>query len=250
VGFDLAIRAGTATLAGSVTVLGLIGIVISQRDRRLSPLNLGAISLAGILGVSLALRTSPWVTGPALVASACLAFLVATDQLRGGVRPWITGLESGMIGSVFALRWSGQLIGRADRPNGFSGVAIIRSMALVTILAATLLALLASGDAVFANVLTTLNVSSGFGHLVGVSVGLGSGLVTAFVTLNDRTAPQTNDYSRRRRVRSARRSPIFQLAATIRRIVSRARHYLSPPAEIWGYNNLQRSLRFWSIEAL
>ena len=195
---DLMLRVGYDTVAGSLTAMALIAIVASQRIGKLRALDAGALALAAALSATLALRTSGWVTYPALIASACLTFLVGTNRLSGGNRPWISGLLQGLESCFGSIRWVSVTVERIGRSAGHSATAVVRAVLLAGSLGLAMVGLLASGDAVTASLLSAAQVGSLLSHTVGITMGIIGAAAVGFVSLLSEPAPERTGASQSR----------------------------------------------------
>lgn len=192
---DLAVRVGHGTVAGSAAIVGLIIVVASQQLSRLRALDHAGLVLALGLALSLSLRTSEWVTIPALMAAIGITFSIGTGQLGTAHRPWISGLLHSIEGLMMSTRWATSLVERVSRGAHHSFPAIVRSVIIAGVLGLTMIALLASGDAVTASLLSGARFGSAFGHGVGIAAGVVAALATGFISYLTPPPPDSNHHS-------------------------------------------------------
>lgn len=172
VGVDLAVRSGVASLGGALCVLAVaVGLAGSGRIR--NPHAVGALLLAPVFGVFVALRQSPWLVLLDLAAAAvCLA--VAASFARGGslldfpaaelVVRAARAIAHGIGGAPFVASALPRTSGRR--------AAVVRGLALAVPLVFVAGGLLASADAVFASFFkATFDPASLIPHLVLWAVG-------------------------------------------------------------------------------
>ncbi len=173
---NLAARLPAASLVGSVIVLALLGLALASRrlidqgqgiHRRVSRLDLVATGLLGALGVTLSLRTSPWVTSMTVVAIVGLLLLLAADGLAvSAPRPWIRALSKASDKLHDSLVWLPAMVASVTRSDRQRATAALQTALVAGVVVLVLAALLASGDAVFANLVVALDPIAGVGHII------------------------------------------------------------------------------------
>ncbi len=179
---NFALRVGHNTLAGFIAVAALIAVTASQRSGRMRTIDHAALGLAFALSIVLTLRTSHWVTVPAMIAAAGLTFSVGTNQLTSHHQPWITGLRNGILSSVASARWAVSVVDRVGRGVGHPAVAVFRSAVVAGSLGLLLVALLASGDSVSASLLSNAQAGPTVGHTVTIAVGALGAIIVGFIS--------------------------------------------------------------------
>ncbi|MCP5030640.1 MAG: DUF4173 domain-containing protein [Actinomycetia bacterium] len=167
---NLAARLPAASLIGSVTVVTGLGLVVAGRRPVPRP-DLVATCLLAALGMTLSIRTSPWVTSMTVVAVVALLLLLAADGLTvTRPRPWIRTLTKATDKLHDSLIWLPPLVASVTRSDRRRAAAALRTAAVAGAVVLVLASLLASGDAVFANLVVALDPIAGGGHIVLTAV--------------------------------------------------------------------------------
>ncbi|HUS61757.1 MAG TPA: DUF4173 domain-containing protein [Acidimicrobiales bacterium] len=179
VAFDVAARAGIVVVAGALAiVVAVAGLVLSRDVRRGQAL--APLGAAVALGSFLALRQSPWILAPSIMAVTAL-LLVGASMARGGdlfdLRPGesIARVGHGAWRMLSAPGFLASARSRVEVTGGGHGRggAIARGMLLAAPLVLVLGVLLASGDALFSS---AVSVDVAFGslpsHLIDIGIGL------------------------------------------------------------------------------
>jgi hypothetical protein len=117
----------------------------------------------------LSARTSPWVVSIAVLAIIDLLVLLAADVLSSaGRHPWVQATIRSLRAIQDSILWLVSLVDESA-PNRRIA-AVLRGGVVVGAVVLVLGVLLASGDAVFAQLLTSISLGAAFGHLVLTAV--------------------------------------------------------------------------------
>lgn len=154
------------TLVGSLVLVGL-GRGLGSEPRAWSRIDRVAAVLIVILAGLLVVRTSPWVVATSLVAVAALLASLGSGGFRlDHPRPWAGTVYRGAESLFDGVRWLPDLTEAATGTSRSRLGPPLRALAVVVVVVAVLVPILASGDAVFASVVTSLGPSSALSHLV------------------------------------------------------------------------------------
>jgi len=194
VAFDAAARAGVASLGMAAGIMVVVGAVVATR-RIASPQAIAVLVLAPVVGAFLALRSSPWVVGPDVLAVAGLLGLAASLGGGGSLmdlsvpravgRVFVTGAHL-LLAPGYAL---GALAGRrAPR----SWAPAIRGLGLAAPVVVVTGLLLRSADAVFASffrIPTDVGDLAAHGLLLLTGAWLVTGLLRGADAVQEEPAP-------------------------------------------------------------
>ena len=155
---ELALRTRLNSLASLLAALTITTLVISSARRR-RPSVAVALGVAVLSAGVAVLRASPWVTVPTLLLAGSCLVVAGQGRLSSG-RLW------GVIGQYLrdmarSVRWL-LLPLRASRGRAFSSFG--RSVALAAVAVVPLALLLASADAVFGQLLTSVGPGNSWQH--------------------------------------------------------------------------------------
>lgn len=176
VAVDLLARRGLGTATGTVTVTILAGaLAVGSRARAWVSRTL--LTVAALLSLFLAVRSSPWVVGP-VVATVIVAVLLAAsfarDRSAASTFPRLTGRLLDALGHVLAglgaLR--PQAAGPEAGPERRGLLPVVRGLALAVPVVVVVGALLADADPVFGS---WFDPPSLLGH--AILIGLGAWLL-------------------------------------------------------------------------
>ena len=220
VGLDVAVRLPYPSLAASLAVVAVTAMVVGARratGRALALAEWLAVGLAVASGLALSWRASPWVQGQLVAAIGALVGLLATGTLNTDHdRPWLTstraltraGHDTGpWLASGASRLGSG---GRAGRWRGWA-----RSAGAAAAAALVLTALLASGDAAFGSVVTSVNPVPAAGHLVVAGLAFGSVSAVALAALRSGPTPDRAPVNGPGRYGSEARAVLWAVAVVL-----------------------------------
>lgn len=175
VAFDLAVRQPRAGVALSLwCVVALVGAAALCSHRKAA---LVVLATAAAFVPWFALRQSPWLLVPDMIAFVALVGFAADIAAGGPVRRSVSGLcrvaASAFEAAVESVRFlgrTGQAAVKGHRPSSVPWRGIGRSLAIAAPVVFVLFLLLVSGDALFA---ATFDSSSnlGFDHVILVVIG-------------------------------------------------------------------------------
>ena len=178
---DVVWRSGLGTFSGALLVFMVAG-ALAVSGRVTNPQAIGLLTGALLLGMWLALRASPWLLGPDLAAVAGLLTLAASFAQRGdrGLLDMTIpgalarGVHAGAHG-VAALPFAAAALRQAPMATDRLRIRwreVLWGVLVAAPVVATLVALLASADAVFASLFRVdLRLEQALDHLVALAVG-------------------------------------------------------------------------------
>jgi two-component system sensor histidine kinase BaeS len=173
VAFDVVVRVGHATLGAALAVAAVaVALTATRRLRGIEAVT--ALAAAPVVGSFLALRSSPWIVGPDVVAVLGLFGLAATLSMGGSLSDLSVPRAVGraMVVVLHVMAAPGYALGAfAERrlPKGWAPVA--RGLGIAAPVVFVLGALLASADAVFASFVQLPDVGDLPIHVFAVVVG-------------------------------------------------------------------------------
>ncbi len=150
---NLAIQGRPQSLAGLLAVSVMAALVIARPRPRAGLPILAPVALALLTAVMITVRTSPWITAPAIAVIAASLILAAQDRLLGR-----SGLTTTVINYLTdiadAVQWLLRPLGRlASRGSG--GTQVARGLVLAGLVVVPLTLLLVSADPIFGQVLSS-----------------------------------------------------------------------------------------------
>ncbi|CAN5912571.1 hypothetical protein BH23ACT10_BH23ACT10_09120 [soil metagenome] len=192
IAWDWLWRAGVPTIATGLLTLVIVvalGATLPARRRASVALAAGAVVFAAATGA----RTSPWLVLVDLPVA--MGLLLLAVNVNGGGRLDDLGIVSMLrrLGRLVlsALRAPGWVLGPATRTGmGSTAAPVLRGLALATPVVIVLALLLASGDAVFADL---VDVNFDIGTLGGHVVLLVMGLLVAATLAVQAASPDVRD---------------------------------------------------------
>jgi len=175
---DLALRTGLASVAGSLAVVAVAVVLLRSGSVR-GWLGRSALVLAVLLSLWLPVRSSPWLVAPNVMAT--IGLLIAAVMVER-LDPWsitlprIFGLLPRLAHAVFGpvAVVKSVFAGGRGLTDGRPG-SLFRGVAIAVVPVTTLVALLASADAVFASL---FSFATSGGQLLGHALVAGLVAVT------------------------------------------------------------------------
>lgn len=175
VAVDLALQAGVVGVAGALSV-AVASVTLLVSGRLANPQARALAALAPLFGVWLALRTSPWLIVPDVLAAGGVLVLAASYARGGSILALsvprmlaraIVAAMHGVAGPAFAWRPLA-----ARRPQTARWAPFLRGLALAVPVLVVLGVLLGSADPVFASFFDVpADLPDVMGHLVLVAFG-------------------------------------------------------------------------------
>ena len=211
---NIGLRVPLASVAVSGTLLAALLLVIVTR-RPSGHLAWFAILLATGLASLLAIRDSMWVASTASVASAALMGLLAADALAPAQRrPWLRAFVTGVTSSFEVGPSLRHVFATIDRDRTGLGWAHASVAAVSVAVAVVLGAILASGDPVFAAILTSVEVTPEASHLtVSLLMVVPFTILTTIAMTANRSPISSSDGDERWRLES--RTAVWSVAAVL-----------------------------------
>ena len=158
--FNLALQSRVASVGTAIGVVLTVAMILQAPKRRRLPVYAPSAIAIGAAAV-MTVRASPWITGPATLAIIASLILASQDGLGALLTPAFN-----YLGDIpRSLPWFKSVTNRLTLESSASS-SIGRGVALAAILVIVLVSLLASGDAVFANILETIAGQSTIGHVL------------------------------------------------------------------------------------
>lgn len=162
---DIAVRVPWASAAATVFLLISIGLVVAVR-RPTRAVDLVSIALAAGSAGLLMVRASVWVSSMATAAALAILALLAADALRPAqTRPWLRTTADALDSGVDLFPWLLRMLRAVNTRRFGLSVATLRTAIVVIFIAVGLGGLLASGDVVFASVVTLVELNPVLAHV-------------------------------------------------------------------------------------